>query len=160
MTYIEHITLTTGHTRRSERAEVDAAVIATLQPLLAEAMHGHVVVPGLGTDSLRLTLTGSQEGRCSVWTVWAWLPEGRAPVVTLGVAFHSRCGAQLWRLLHEDAEWTGIELQTDPERCPPEPWIGARLDIGSAVMPAEVMLRLGDFERCVAWALAEERRES
>lgn len=72
--------------------------------------------------------------------------EPRVPLVTFGVAAHSRCGARLWRTMHE-----GRELATSGSPCPPEPWIAVIVHPTSVAAP-EAFAWLADFERCVAWA--------
>jgi hypothetical protein len=145
---LRHVTLSTGHTRDSPRSEVDDAAVAVCSRLLDEARAGgRPEVPG--TPGLRLRVT--REGRCLLATV-AW-PDG-APVITYGVASHSRCGAQLWRLLHgADPSLYGT-LATDPERAPSEPWLAVRIEPGVALLAdlRDTMLLLADFGRCLAWA--------
>lgn len=156
--YIEHVTLTTGHTRRSPRSEVSDEVVAMLRPLLDRALRGeHVAIPGAVPAC---TMTGGVHGRCCAVTVWSQDPVsgGTArpqpvPIATVGVAEHSRCGAYLWRHLHETAQ-PPQQLATRPDQVPPEPWCAARLEVGAALVP-EAMEWLGDLERCIAWTWLE-----
>ncbi|MDQ3562852.1 MAG: hypothetical protein M3436_01505 [Pseudomonadota bacterium] len=73
-----------------------------------------------------------------------------------GVAAHSRCGAALWRELHR---WGKTPVVTDPERCPPEPWVAVALDAG-ITQHMDATEWLGDFERCLAWAFRLSRDEA
>lgn len=158
---LEHITLNTGHTRRSPRSEVGPGIVEALRPILERALTGTPtpIPPGQG-----YTLTGGVRGRCASFTVWSrslliW-PEDdqaqRAPVVEIGVAGHSRCGAPLWRTLHALAARLDLPVKTDPGRCPPEPWCAALLYPGAVLAP-DAMDWLGDFERCLAWAWLASR---
>jgi len=142
-----HVTLKTGHERISPRSEVGAGVIETLAPLLARAIDGEHVglrqVPGY-------TWTAADAGRCCTFTLWAQHTEGGrpepVPVLTVGIADHSRCGATLWRLLHERSD---PRYATDPSRQPPTPWCADRIEIGMALYP-ETAEWSGDWSRCVA----------
>jgi hypothetical protein len=75
----------------------------------------------------------------------------RAPLVTIGVATRSRGGTKLWELMHQ----TRPELRTFGTARPGEPWVAARLEIDVNVLQEsemkELMLALGDFERCLGW---------
>lgn len=79
-----------------------------------------------------------------VATVW----HNDAPLVTLGVAVHSRDGAQLWRTLHKQAE---LPVETSIDSCPTEPWAAVLLHAELAFYP-DTADWLVDFERCLAWA--------
>lgn len=48
-----------------------------------------------------------------------------------------------------------VPVATDPERCPPEPWVAALLQPGAAFAGREAMMVFGDFERCLGWAFIE-----
>lgn len=150
MRRLRHITLTTAHVRDSDRSEIADAALAVVGELLdAALLTAPDAVPIPATDcALRVT----SAGRCLVATVHG--PDG-APIVTLGVATHSRCGARLWRELHETA--TG-PIATSPDECPAEPWCAVRLEPG-VVQHMSAMQWAGDFERCIAWA-AVLRRET
>src|SRR5690606_32854111 len=103
------------------------------------------------------SMTATAEGRSLIATVWGPLTEIRnsapmcLPLVTFGVAEHSRGGAKLWRMLHQARE---PEVQTSPDNCPPEPWVAARMEVGIALLPEHAEW-IGDFERCVGWAWLE-----
>lgn len=144
--YLHHVTLTTGHVRRSPRDEVSPAALAYAQELLAHALQRDapplVITPALGD----YTLTARASGRCLVAIVRA--PQEIDPLATIGVAAHSRCGAWLWRELHK---WGQTPVVTDPQHCPPEPWVAVALDTRAVAHP-DAMDWLGDFERCLGWA--------
>lgn len=150
--YIHHVTLTTGHVRQSWRHEIDPDVMPTVVRLLAEARAGdRPIMPGLTPETRLRWSSGST--RCGMGTLYAL----GVPVLTFGVALHSRCGAHLWRLMH-DIDPPG-ELATSPDECPPEPWCAARIEPGIALIdPAhlpDLMGAIADLERCIAWAWLE-----
>jgi len=150
--YIWHVTLDTGNTRRSPRSEVSDAILPGVRSMLKLALAG-----GQPQVMNGCTLTAAAEGRCLLGTVWAPVVTSSkpVPVVTIGVAEHSRCGRRLWQLMHDVAERTGMPpLATDRNNPPQEPWCAARIEIGS-VAALETMEWLGDFERCLAWAWLE-----
>lgn len=148
-TDLHHVTLNTGHVRRSPRAEVADDVIAALMPMIDDIAAGQSVpiesCPGY-------VLTGAIDGRCAVFTV----SYAEAPVATIGASLHSRCGAKLWRSLHES--YAG-DLATDPDKPPPTPWCAARLEIGIALHP-DANEWLGDFEKSLGWTFIEWRSRS
>ena len=150
--YIRHVTLTTGHVRDSWRQEISDEAIRACQTLITQitATVGALAqIPGVGDYHL----SGVASGACLVATVWSGAPS--VCIATIGVAGHSRCGLHLWRELHR---WGETPVVTDPDRCPTEPWVAAALDAGIARHP-EAAHWLGDFERCLAWAWIERRRE-
>lgn len=154
--YLQHVTLNTGDIRRSPRSEVANDVVARLRPLVERALTGeHVAVPG----EAGYTMTGVEQAHCCLVTLWAPSPMGGTagpdliPVLTLGIAARSRCGAYLWRKMHERQDLT---YATDPDRTPPEPWLAERLDVGAA-HHADAMEWTGDFARCAAWTWLEMR---
>lgn len=160
--YLHHVTLTTGDSRRSYRSEVSREAVDLCSELLDDAIAQpkiHTVIPRVRPQC---TMTATAEGRALIVTIWGPPTElrGSAPVrpplVTMGVGVHSRSGAKLWSLLHSGRE---AELATDPDECPPEPWVGVRMEVGVALTP-EATEWLGDLERCLGWAWveADERR--
>lgn len=160
--YIRHVTLTTGHARNSMAGEVPAETIAQVRASLALALSGPQRRARTGVDlpaALAVyEITATAAGRCLIVTVW----HDDAPVCTIGVAGHARCGAELWRLLHRQPA-VMPPLATDPEQQPQPPWIGARLDIGVA-LHSDAAHWLGSYESCLGWAwlaeLAARRTQS
>lgn len=142
--YIEHVTLTTGHQRRSWRHEISPEAMHVVSALLdAVLAEGETAIPATGC-----TLTATADGRCMIATVW----HERAPLVTFGVAAKSRCGVRLWTLLRHHAVVPLAEVER-----PGEPWCAVRLEPGLALYP-ETAHWLGDFERRLAWAWLERLR--
>lgn len=135
-----------------------------LRPLLRRALTGeHAPLPG-DLQPPGCTLTVGATGRCIAVTVWgptlsrdavADAPSGPVPIAEVGIAVHSRCGARLWRSLHDLAERTGAPVATDRHRCPPEPWVAALL-YPSGMIYRDAVHWLGDLECRLAWAWLEE----
>lgn len=143
--HIHHLTIQTGHTRRSWRHEIEPSALMGSAALLEAALrNGRVDLP-VEPAGHCLRVTG--EGRCMVATVY----HDELPLVTFGVASHSRCGAGLWRILCSGAIVAEGGCHLDPDRAPQEPWCAARLEIGITLMPDSASW-LGDLERCIAWA--------
>lgn len=151
--FIRHITLTTGHARDSFPGEVSPEAIAACRQIIDQIIGGTISepasIPGTGCH-----ITGRASSKCLLATVW-YRGEQR-PLCTIAVAAHSRCGAKLWRDLHT---WGETSVVTDPDRCPPEPWVAAALYSGIE-SHMEAAHWLGDFERCLAWAWLAKIEES
>lgn len=147
--YLQHVTLSTGHTRRSYREEVTDEALAAVSALLARALAGErVPLPVLDPPCV---LLAESRGQALLATIA--VAESAARLVTLGVAARSTAGAGLWRQLHQHAT---EPVKTDPRRPPPEPWVAARIEPGVATLPPErvpdLMMQLADLERVIAWA--------
>lgn len=143
--YINHMTLTTGHSSRSQRADVTDATLAVITPWLQQAVNsgGQHALPGLPDYAAAVFV---QDGGLVV-TVYAPQPDlgPRLPLVTFGVAQRSRHGEALWALLVANF---GAHAKA---RRPGEPWCAVALHPTLMLDPATTEW-LGDFERCVAWA--------
>lgn len=150
--FIHHITLTTAHSRKSYRNEVGDDAVAACRNLIDKIAVGEVSepakIPGVGD----YYLSGRATSKCMVATVMSGAPS--VVIATIGVALHSQCGARLWRELHT---WGETPVVTDPNQCPPEPWVAAALDVGIA-QHMEAAHWLADFERVLAWAFLERQR--
>lgn len=142
---IRHITLTTGHVRDSFAGEVSPEAVEVCKDLIRQ-MNAckRPRIPGFESFSV----SGVSHGRCFVATVWS----GDDPIVTIGIATHSRCGAETWRALHKSAT---LLCATSADQCPPEPWCAARLEPHCMYYP-DVMDWVGDFEKCLALAFFQK----
>lgn len=153
MTYLWHITLNSGHGRKSLRADaadsaVDAAALELARALVEAETDLHI---GPGKDKpyrLKATAVGAALF-CTVST------GAGAPLVSFGVAARSLDAAKLWSLLHADFDG----LATDPDRAPAPPWCAARIEMKSIANDPSALKWLPDFERLVAWAWIEKRNE-
>lgn len=144
--FIRHVTLTTGHTRDSTPDEITPAALEAVTHLLTACIaepERTQPIPHVGPYSL----SARRSGKCLTAIVWADGPPSES-IATIGVATHSRCGATLWRALHQ---YGTLAVKTDPARCPPEPWVAAALEAGIA-RHLDATHWLGDFERCVGHA--------
>lgn len=154
--YLNHITLSTGHTRRSERAEVSGETLARVGPWLAALIESGQPAP------LPVSLLADYTGHASVFdgglivTISGPPPTtgpmaGKAPpLVTVGAAKRSRHGAALWPLM------TGPVMPpaNSGVQRPAEPWAAVAIWPTVAMYPESAQW-LDDLGRCIAWAWLE-----
>lgn len=143
--YVLHVTLTTGHARRSYRDEVDDAIVAILRQQIAEMRAGLPVEirPGY-------RLTGAAAGQALVASV----SMGDVPMVTIGVAGNAKVSARLWDQLKVPPTPLIAGAVGEPPRAP---WCA--VTIHPTILDADpaTLGWLGDFERCLAWAWIERQ---
>ena len=135
--YLWHITLDTGHRRKSYHNEVSPAAATLVRQQIDEALNGLTpdIMPGYG-------LMASTAGGALLATVMA----GGEPICTIAVARNSRQSGALWDLIHQDQ--ADASASDDP---PQAPWCAVRLH--PALNDHVTALRwLGDFERVAAWS--------
>jgi hypothetical protein len=138
MTYLRHVTLDTGHSRRSPRDEADPAAVAVVEAHLERAL-------AAGGDPI-LDLGYSLEARAAgLGLLGTILTAAGRPVLTFGVAPRGRVSGPLWALLHESRSYP-----TGRQPPPQTPWLAARFETAELV-PA-VAAWAADYERLVAWA--------
>lgn len=140
--YIAHITLSTGHIRRSPRSEVGDDALAVLVPWLEAARAAGEPIPLPAESLAHYSGKVMLEDGALLCTIYG---PGAVPLVTFGVAQRSRQGEPLWELL------AGMGQPSPAARMPSAPWCGVVLH-PSAVLFPDAMEWLGDLERCVAWA--------
>jgi len=146
--WLNHLTLTTGHLRRSLRTEVADEAIAACAALLDAALADEDAWVPIPHAEPACSLSVMRVRRCLLVSVRG--PE-ELLLATVGIAAESRCAPSLWRLLTE----VGPAAATLPDLDrPAQPWCAARLEAGLAIYP-EAAHWLGDFERCLAWAWIE-----
>lgn len=154
--YLTHLTLSTGHTRRSDRAEVSGETLARVGPWLAALVESGQPAP------VPVSSLADYSGHAAVFegalicTISGPAPStgpmaGKAPpLVSIGVARRSRHGAVLWPLM--------IGPVMPPARPgikqPGTPWCAVAIWPTLALHPQAVEW-LGDLERCIAWAWLE-----
>lgn len=152
--YINHITLSTGHTRRSPRNEVGDEPLRLLVPWLNDMLVGQIPLPLPVPNLYHYSASATVDGGGLVCTIWGpagphtpGLPyAGEAiPIITLGVAQRSRHGEDLW------ARMVANFGAAASAKCPSEPWCAVALHPGMAMYP-DSSEWLGDLERCIAWA--------
>lgn len=147
MKYLWHVTLDTGHGRRSPRSEAkDNAVTAAALDLMDALHDGEAPIALMPGYKLKATRAGT----ALICTVFRGT---EFPLVTFGVVGRARGSAQLWQILHD-----GRQLATHPGDIPSAPWCAVRTEAGLAYDPASADW-LGDYERLIAWAWIEKRHE-
>ena len=143
MTYLHHITLSTGHTRRSPRAEVSDDTVQALTPWLQAALayqHDYPLPGHLGAYGYVMQAY-LREGAliCHVGQLYA------GPLVTFGVAARSRQSGELWAwLCAQYGSATALQ-------APGTPWCAVHLHPAYMQQQRDLNDWVGDFERCVAW---------
>lgn len=143
--YLDHITLTTGHRVRQDRARVSDAVTAVMAPWLQDASirGAPVLIPGLDGYKAKVL---SHDGALIV-TVYGPDPDiGRAHALcTFGVAVRSRHAQALWDMLMQQP---GVRPDLQP---PGAPWL-ASVPYAALITDLDAARWMGDFERTCAWA--------
>lgn len=151
MTYINHVTLNSGHMASQRREDVGEATIAALSDMLDGLLTGaRLPVPGQPSYLLSATQTGHN----LIVTLWRGPWERRQPILTTATALKSRSAPGLWRMLHETSS---VPLATDPASPPSVPWTADRIELG-ALLDASPLAWTGDMARCLAWAWHSYRR--
>lgn len=146
MSYIQHVTLTTGHAATQPREAASEEALAIVVPWLRNAIQR-------GTPQLIPHCDGYQalalvEGGALLMTVYGPEPDvGEADaVVTFGVCARSRQSQPLWDMLNA-AHPSVVPAMS----VPAAPWCGVVLHPAIARHPPATEW-LADFERVVAWA--------
>jgi hypothetical protein len=152
--YIYHLTLTTGHTARTSRADVGDEALAIVVPWLRRVVDTGQPAP-LPAESLRhfSAIAFERDGGLLV-TVYGPIgphtpgnpAKAGLPLVTFAVAHRSRHGVQLWDMLIDSfpAHPAGIKQ-------PATPWCATVLHPTAVAYP-DSLEWLADFGRCCAWA--------
>lgn len=134
---IEHITLTTGASRISERSEVRDDVVTAVRTAIADQ--------GGKVRDWTIQIIGSPAGGHMFDLLW----QGRR-VVRCWLCDDQRVS---------QAMWSGVSLAAPAgtRLHPPStvPWLAAAIVPEAASVPPEALMMVGDMERCVAWAILE-----
>jgi hypothetical protein len=134
MDYLWHVTLTTGHSRRSPRSEVAGGIVEMIRPLLS----GCHSVPGCPDLKLRRVPDDLSPGP-PVWQI----DKHDHPVVTFGLAV-------------SEADLNVLTDALGVPAAPVEyPWLGVVIHSGVVGCTHSELLMLGDLERCLAWSWLE-----
>lgn len=142
MTSIEHVTITTGAARRSDRREVSSEVIDKVRESIAN--HGGK----LWDTGWSVALLRSPEGG----HVYDLAHEGKA-IVSCWLCVDDAVSDDMWRAVSSGAP-PKIKL-SKPDRAP---WLAVSLlpdAVEIALRAPAVLMEAADLERCVAWALIE-----
>ncbi|MGG3987668.1 hypothetical protein [Bacillus smithii] len=135
--YINHITLNTGHTRKTYAEEVDKELYFILKRILKDSFQPEGAKL---FDSYTLKGTSFEDG--AIFTLYK---DGKLPILT--TAATKKRNKELWGTLHETAT---IPLYTKKEFEPAAPYIADRVEIGT-VMDLEVTKWTGDMAKCLGW---------
>lgn len=142
MPYYQTIDLVSGQRGRSHSSDRPPENAAALAEVLRDLRESEDMIPVALPHDEEHSLSARFWGKCLIATVWL----GTQPQGLIAVAWHSRCGATVWRVLHECTE---EPLVVKAAHCPPEPWI-AVLSTGS--IPQYLPVDLG-------WAWVRVRKE-
>lgn len=151
--WLSHLTITTGHLRRSYRSEVDQHAIEWGREAIQQtSLAGPMPLPQLGPDYLlHCTRETSKTLLCSVW-------RGEAVCVTFGIAASNKQGTGLWRGLIETAD-VPLHQSMTQDALPAKPWCAARLELGALAMVRDgqrgQLEMIADLERVVGWAFLD-----
>ena len=143
--FLYHVTLNTGHVRKTYPHEVGKDLYFYLRRIFEESTRpeGTAVYDG----GYRLKTT--RHGRQAIGTIYG--PDG-APILT--TACSPTPDPELWRQLHEMA---ALPLVTDPHKPPSGAYIADRIEPG-AVMHMAAMTWTGDLVRCLGWMIVAPER--
>lgn len=145
---LHHLTTTTGHVARTERADVADAVIALLKPIVEG---GSGPIPG--PEPLWLDVERHPAG-------WAEFHLASGPAMAGVSVAYGACVA-CWRAtasgpaldrLERLARVLGSAVQRNHLPLP-VPWLAVVLAPGIVTLSRESLGMLGDLERCVFWTL-------
>lgn len=138
MKHLNHITLNTGHIRKTYPNEVNKEFYFVLQRILRDATkpEGAVMFDGYRVKSIHADTA-------TIATVYA---SDGAPILT--TACSKLDSGAIWRMLHETAGEPLATKATDPV---PLPYIADRLEV-SAALHMDALEWTGDFSRCFGWA--------
>ena len=145
--YVNHLTLATGHVSRIHRGDVAGEALARVAPWLGAMAQSGSPAPLPVSAVSDYTASAAVSDGALIVTISAGSGRAPPPLVTLGVAKHSRHGAALWPLL------TGPSMPRIKTglQSPAEPWCAVILWPSLALHPSAAAW-LGDLERCIAWA--------
>lgn len=152
-TTLRHLTLNTGHVRRSLRGEVDPAVYRVVGPLLDAVDGRHQRMPD-GFTAWDVSFTAVDDALLAT----LWHRDTGAPALTFGVAATRDASSVVWEQLVAHAAQLGVRVVGER---PAAPWLGVVLLPTLGAMPRgaveNVMAWAGDFERCVGWSWLARR---
>lgn len=144
LTWLNHLTINTGHNRRSPREEVmDHALADTRERIGGMLRDGRadLAVPGYHIE-------GERYGPALAVTVMG----GDDPLATIAIARRDRDGRAMWRDLMDAVAHADPRLVRD---APPAPYAATMLWPVLA-LEADASYWIGDFGRVAAWAWIEK----
>lgn len=136
MKYLNHITLNTGHMRKTYPDEVDKKIYFVLKRILRDSLKGEgaEVYPNF-------ILKTTQAEDATIATVY----RDQLPILTTTCC--KTDDGSIWRTLHESAM---TPLKTKANDKLPTPYIADRIEIGYMMYMNELSWA-GDFSRCFGW---------
>jgi len=154
-----HLTMNTGDTRESARAEVADEIVAALEPLVRA---GGGAVPRLPPYTVAIT----REEGAAAFTLSH--PE-YGPLVTCVLCGDDARADYAWKhceklylKIVDDLARAGLPMPESIMQLPPQPeqapWLAVILTGAALVIPNDAMEWAGDFERCLAWTILEANR--
>ena len=136
--YIYHITINTGHARKTPRSEINPNLTALLRGYINDMLAGRLL--GVVDDKYACRI-GEHNGKMCEFVI-ARVEDDltQTDIIRFTVCRHSRKKARAWELVGG----TG----TPPEA----PFCAAQI-LNAATIPDDLayMPIFGDFERCIAW---------
>lgn len=137
MKYINHITLTSGHMRKTYPHEIDKRIYFRMNRLVKESLEGKKpeIFPGYYLRATRVE-------NSAVATIHSQRDD--IPVLTTACTDEY---ADLWKYMHDTATTPVTTKVSDP---PPYPYIADRLELGAVLHP-DALRWTGDFARCFGW---------
>lgn len=156
---MQHLTITTGHSRPSPRDEVDRSLLGLCEDAMLPA-----ILAGKPARLPRLPayhLTGAADGGALVTTCWIATPSAdRMPLATWWTVGDAAAADATWAQAMIHCQRMARAMRMTTPSCPQPtttPWVAAWLEIGAAVDP-ESLGWIADLERCLAWAWLDHRR--
>ncbi|MDK8182139.1 hypothetical protein [Paenibacillus sp. UMB4589-SE434] len=139
MDYFNHITLNTGHSRKSYPSEVEKEIYFILHRLYKDIFNG-----GADLFDGRYVVKGSQDDSGAVVTVYK-AEIDLMPILTTGISRYRK--SKLWELLHSSST---APLKTNAKFPPAAPWVGDRLEVG-AMIDTEALTWTAGFSKSIGW---------
>lgn len=140
--YINHITINTGHCRKTYPSEISKDIYMTLFRIFrdAQAPNGCDIME----NEFNVKITGDKIGY--LCTLFKYDSGCKVPVLTSAYSKVDKDG-ELWDMLFQNM--TAPLLVERPE-MPELPYIADRIEMGMGLFPG-VSSFTGDFSRCMGW---------
>lgn len=137
MEYINHVTLNTGHARKSYPSEVSKEIYFILNRIYKDSFSkdGAEIMDGFILKSS----DGQEEG--IIATIYS--PEGM-PILTTGIV--NGGSGFMWQHLQDSSMLPLPKNLKEPEY----PYVADRIEMGAMMNPTALQWT-GDFTRCLAW---------
>lgn len=135
--YINHITLNTGHIRKTYPDEVDKKLYFVLNRIFTDSFspEGSPLFNGYYVKSVK-----------SSYGILSTVFKNEIPIITIGITNSDPLNF-LWKELHKSAY---MPLKTKIDKPVEQPYIADRLEVG-AVEYLDAMEWTGDFSKCLGW---------